>query len=158
MKVLLQATTLNPLLLDFSFFNTHPGVSSLLEFLCNGLVRGHDDKHLDGHVKDCHGDQVGHVVSVGKGMHKYVVKSVYTASTWGYKGYQDIDIHLHCTVERGCVHTVPVSLAVVQSAAGPEGLIVVHPPANEGHGRPEGGEEPDKYHQGDGAAPLQLCP
>lgn len=73
-----------------------PGVSSLLEFLCNGLVRGHDNKHLDGHVKDAHGDQVGHVVSV--------------------------------------------SLAVVQSAAGPQGLVVVLSPADERHGRPEGGE------------------
>lgn len=52
----------------------------------------------------------------------------------------------------------PVSLAVVQSAAGPQGLVVVLSPADEGHGGPEGGEEPDKHSQRDGAAPLQLCP
>lgn len=52
----------------------------------------------------------------------------------------------------------PVSLAVVQSAAGSEGLVVVLSPADEGHGRPEGGEEPDEHSQSDGAAPLQLCP
>lgn len=52
----------------------------------------------------------------------------------------------------------PVSLAVVQSAAGPQGLVVVLSPADEGHRRPEGSEEPDKHSQSDGAAPLQLCP
>lgn len=52
----------------------------------------------------------------------------------------------------------PVSLAVVQSAAGPQGLVIVLSPADEGHGGPEGGEEPDKHCQSDGAAPLQLCP
>ncbi len=51
-------------------FFAYPGVSSLLEFLCNGLVRGHDNKHLDGHVEDAHGDQVGHIVSVERQMHK----------------------------------------------------------------------------------------
>ena len=49
---------------------TYPGVASLLEFLCNGLVRGHDNKHLDGHVEDGHGDQVGHIVSVERKMHQ----------------------------------------------------------------------------------------
>lgn len=52
----------------------------------------------------------------------------------------------------------PVSLAVVQSAAGPEGLVVILSPADEGHGRPEGGEEPDEHGQSDGTTPLQLCP
>lgn len=52
----------------------------------------------------------------------------------------------------------PVSLAVVKSAAGPEGLVVVLSPADEGHCRPEGGEEPDEHSQSDGTAPLQLCP
>lgn len=54
------------------FYFTYPGVSSLLEFLCNGLVRGHDNKHLDGHVEDAHGDQVGHVVSVERKVHKWL--------------------------------------------------------------------------------------
>lgn len=53
---------------------------------------------------------------------------------------------------------LPVALAVVQSAAGPEGLVVVLSPADEGHGGPEGGEEPDEDDQSDGAAPLQLGP
>lgn len=56
------------------------------------------------------------------------------------------------------VCAVPVSLAVVQSAAGPEGLVVVLSPADEGHSRPESTEEPDKHSQGDSTAPLQLCP
>lgn len=55
------------------------------------------------------------------------------------------------------VDGVPVSLAVVQGAAGPQGLVVVLSPADEGHGRPEGSEEPDEHSQSDGAAPLQLC-
>lgn len=46
------------------FLFTYPGVSSLLKFLCNGLIRGHDNKHLDGHVEDGHGDQEGYIVSV----------------------------------------------------------------------------------------------
>lgn len=66
--------------------------------------------------------------------------------------------YLDSIVKSVCVSTVPVSLAIVQSAAGPEGLVVVLSPANEGHGRPERREEPDKYSQSDGAAPLQLCP
>lgn len=45
------------------FLLTYPGVSGLLKFLCNGLIRGHDNKHLDGHVEDGHGDQVGNIVS-----------------------------------------------------------------------------------------------
>lgn len=55
------------------------------------------------------------------------------------------------------MYTLPVSLAVVQSAAGPEWLVVVLSPANERHSGPEGSEEPDKYSQGDGTTPLQLC-
>ena len=57
-----------------------------------------------------------------------------------------------------CVDTLPVSFGVVQGAAGPEGLVVVLSPADEGHGGPEGGEEPDEHSQSDGAAPLKLCP
>ena len=54
--------------------------------------------------------------------------------------------------------TAPVSLGIVQSAAGPEGLVVVLSPSDEGHSGPEGSEEPDEHRQSDGAAPLQLCP
>lgn len=50
-------------------FITYPGVASLLKFLCNGLVRRHDHKHLDSHVEDGHGDQVGHIISVGNKKH-----------------------------------------------------------------------------------------
>lgn len=56
------------------------------------------------------------------------------------------------------MYAIPVSLAVIQGAAGPEGLVVVLSPADEGHGRPESSEEPDKHSQSDGTAPLQLCP
>lgn len=55
-------------LVDLVFLFTYPGVSSLLKFLCNGLIRGHDNKHLDGHVEDGHGDQVGNIVSMEKNM------------------------------------------------------------------------------------------
>lgn len=69
------------------------------------------------------------------------------------------NIYIYISSSAGvCACTVPVSLAVVQSAAGPEGLVVILSPADEGHGRPEGSEEPDKHSQSDGAAPLQLCP
>lgn len=53
---------------------------------------------------------------------------------------------------------VPVSLAVVQCAASPEGLIIILSPANEGHSCPEGSKKPNKNNQTDGAAPLQLRP
>lgn len=53
---------------------------------------------------------------------------------------------------------LPIPLAVVQCATGPQGLVVILSPANQRHGGPEGSEEPDEDHQGDGAAPLQLCP
>lgn len=56
--------TSDPMLLELEDFFTHSGVSSLVKFLCNGLVRGHDNKRLDGHVEGGHGDQVGHIVSV----------------------------------------------------------------------------------------------
>lgn len=56
-----------------------------------------------------------------------------------------------------CTYTLPVSLAVIQSAAGPEWLVVVLSPANEGHSGPEGSKQPYEYSQGDGAAPLELC-
>lgn len=72
--------------------------------------------------------------------------------------HKHICVYLDNTVRSVGMFTVPVSLAVVQSAAGPEGLVVVLSPANEGHGGPEGGEEPDEHSQSDGAAPLQLCP
>lgn len=62
--------TSDAVLVDFCFFFTYPGVSSLLKFLCNGLIRGHDNKHLDGHVEDGHGDQEGHIVSVERKMDK----------------------------------------------------------------------------------------
>lgn len=52
------------------FLFTYPGVSGLLKFLCNGLIRGHDNKHLDGHVEDGHGDQVGNIVSMERNMNK----------------------------------------------------------------------------------------
>lgn len=71
------------------------------------------------------------------------------------KIYTKTSVFIYCFL---CVFTVPVSLAVVQSAAGPEGLVVVLSPADEGHGGPEGSEEPDEDSQSDGAAPLQLCP
>lgn len=65
-------------------------------------------------------------------------------------------MRLSCTMQ-ACA-CPPVSLGVVQSAAGPQGLVVVLSPADEGHGGPEGGEEPDKHSQSDGTAPLQFCP
>lgn len=104
---------------------THLGVSSLLEFLCDGLVGGHDNKDLDGHVEDAHGDQVGDIVPT-----RTRWRSVPQAREHGIKKYA----------------SVPVALAVVQSAAGPEGLVVVLAPADERHGGPEGGEEPDEDH------------
>lgn len=52
------------------FLITYPGVSGLLKFLCNGLIRGHDNKHLDGHVEDGHGDQVGNIVSMEKNVNR----------------------------------------------------------------------------------------
>lgn len=58
----------------------------------------------------------------------------------------------------GQVGATPVSLAVIQGAAGPEGLVVVLSPADERHGGPEGTEQPDKDSQSDGGAPLQLGP
>lgn len=54
---------------------TYSGVSRLLEFLCNGLVRRHDDKHLDAHVEDAHWNQVGHVVSMDRDTHSRLKKS-----------------------------------------------------------------------------------
>ena len=50
--------------------SAYPRVSSLLKLLCDGLIGGHDNKHLDGHVEDGHGDQVGHIVSVERTMHQ----------------------------------------------------------------------------------------
>lgn len=125
---------------------TYSGVSCLLEFLCNGLVRRHDDKHLDTHVEDAHWNQVGHVVSMDRDTHSRLKKVKITY------------IYLASTVQKLCLYMVPVSLAVVQCAASPEGLIVVLSPANEGHGGPEGSEQPHKHSQSDGTAPLQLCP
>lgn len=55
-------------------------------------------------------------------------------------------------------HVVPVSLADVQSTAGPERLVVILSPANDGHISPECSEQPDERSQSDGTAPLQLCP
>lgn len=52
--------------------STHPGVSGLLELLCNGLVGRHDNEHLDTHVEDAHWDQVGHVVSMEKHTQKAI--------------------------------------------------------------------------------------
>lgn len=60
---------------------TYPRVSSLLKFLCNGLIRGHDDKHLDGHVEDGHGDQVRYVVPVEGDVHN--VLSKHGGGGWG---------------------------------------------------------------------------
>ena len=59
-----------------------------------------------------------------------------------------------CSIQ--CV--LPVSLGVVQGAAGPEGFVVILSPADQGHGGPEGAEQPDEHAQSDGTAPLQLGP
>lgn len=56
-----------------------------------------------------------------------------------------INTDIDSMVRSVCKYTLPVSLAVVQSAAGSERLVVVLSPADEGHGRPEGREEPDKH-------------
>lgn len=56
-------------IMRFSYYFTHPGVSGLLKLLSNGLIRGHDNKHLDDHVEDGHGHQVGDVVPVEKENH-----------------------------------------------------------------------------------------
>lgn len=40
------------------YYITYPGVSSLFESLCNGLVGGQDNKHLNAHVENAHRDQV----------------------------------------------------------------------------------------------------
>lgn len=95
---------------------------------------------MDDHVEDGHGDQVGDVVPVDK------------ENTHAAKG----QIRLLQPLFSERVGAKPVSLAVVQGAAGPEGLVVVLAPANERHGRPEGTEQPDEDGQSDGGAPLQL--
>ena len=59
-----------------------------------------------------------------------------------------------CTIQ--CV--LPVSLGVVQGATGPEGFVVILSPADQGHGGPEGAEQPDEHAQSDRTAPLQLGP
>ena len=62
---------------------THPGVSSFLEFLCNGLVGGHDNKHLNAHVEDAHWDQVGHIVPIKRLINRGIddtKQSIYTST------------------------------------------------------------------------------
>lgn len=129
----------------FYDYFTHPGVSSLLKLLSDGLIRRHDNEHLDDHVEDGHGDQVGDVVPVEKGRRTR-------------KGVRLDDRNCVSLSGTAGVGATPVSLAVVQGAAGPEGLVVVLPPADERHGGPEGAEQPDEDSQSDGGAPLQLRP
>lgn len=131
---------------------TYPGVSCLLKFLSNGLIRGHDNKHLNGHVEDGHGDQVGNIVSVERGGNNAENAQCILLPGRGRE-------HSSSELWSGWglyVWATPVSFAVVQSAAGPEGLIVILSPANERHRRPECREKPDKHSQSDGTTPLQL--
>ena len=56
---------------------------------------------------------------------------------------------------RAAAHTSPVPPGVVQGAAGPQRLIVIVAPAQEGQRRPEGRRQPYEEHQGDGRVPVQ---
>lgn len=51
--------------------------------------------------------------------------------------------------------TSPVPPGIVQSAACPQGLIVIVAPAEEGQCCPEGGRQPHKEHQGYSCVPCQ---
>lgn len=54
------------------------------------------------------------------------------------------------------VSLLPVTPGVVQRAAGPHGLKVVHAPAHERDGSPEDGQHPDDGAHHDGRAPEEL--
>ena len=56
---------------------------------------------------------------------------------------------------KAAAHTSPVPPGIVQSAAGPQRLIVIVAPAQEGQCRPEGRRQPYEEHQGDGCVPIQ---
>lgn len=51
--------------------------------------------------------------------------------------------------------TSPVPPGIVQGAAGPQRLIVIVAPAQEGQRRPESRRQPYEEHQGDGRVPVQ---